>query len=261
MRHSQARSASARQEHFLEASLSVLDALSYERTALTRRQIRELLKLDETAAEGVISVLVNHGFLNHDARRDVYIAGVRALGLAYSLSTETWLINAAKPALARIRDCSDETTSLTIRWGDYRVNIAQANGHHLFNRAPQPLKPLHSGSGGRILLSGMSDAEVAGYFERKKIEQNGSLGDIDVDTIMRSLQEIRRSGVTEGFGRASASFGAAVRDPDGGVIGGLVVSVPLHRHQAELRDRVLRLLVNGAEQISDELFRSGAFAQ
>lgn len=256
------RASATERGQLLEAGLVVLDALSYERTGLLRSDICAILNLDDAIASEVIAVLEKHGLLSYDARRDVYIAGVRSLGLGHSYSTETPLIRAANPTLARIRDQSNETTILTVRWGEYRVNIAQASGHHLFNRAPPPIKPLHLGSGGKILLSGMSDIELAGYVQRLKAGHAAHIGDSDFDAMIESLREIRKTGVAEGFSersRESASFATAVRDDAGGILGALVVSVPLHRYQDGLRHRVLQLLINGAEEISDEYLRNGSF--
>lgn len=244
----------------LEAGLRLLNVLSFERRTLSFTEIRTILDLDDAAARDVIGALERHGFLAHDARRSLYMAGIRGVGLAHSYTVETPLVRIAIPALARIRDQSNETTILTVRWGDYRVNIAQAPGSHLFNRSPQPMKPLHTGSGGKILLASMSDAELGQYIERLKRGELPDSTSMDPQTMIELVREIRKTGIAEGFSertRESASFAAAIRDAEGAILGALVVSIPLHRYQDDLRHRVIQLLMNGAEEISDELLRSG----
>jgi DNA-binding IclR family transcriptional regulator len=112
------------------------------------------------------------------------------------------LAELARPALARLRDETEESAQLYVRDGDHRVCIESLESPHGLRTivAVGAALPLHAGSAGRVLLGLGEDDSHDGWIE--------------------SVEE-REAGV--------ASVSAPVRDRSGAVIAAVGVSGPTER--------------------------------
>ncbi len=152
--------------------------------------------LSRATAHRLAVALEAHGLLRRTADGR-FALGLRLVGLGRAAADALPLAEAARPALAALRDATGESVQLYVREGDQRVCVASLESPHgLRTIVPMGAAlPLDRGSAGRALR-----ATSAGW----------------VDSV-----EEREAGV--------ASVSAPVRDAAGDVIAAVSVSGPVER--------------------------------
>jgi DNA-binding IclR family transcriptional regulator len=236
-------------------ALAVIALFTADRSEWTAAELATETALSDLALRPILRSLCESGLLAYDQHRQSYFPGIRSLELASGFRTRTPLCDIAEPVLESLRARFNETAMLAVRWGDYRVSIAQAlSSHPLHQDIPLgKRKPLYIGAGGKILLASLDDVELANYLARISLDRASPTTTTDRIQLIELVAEIRESGFAETFSERNsggASFGAAVRDGGGAIIAALVLSMPLQRYRFELRDRIKQLLISGAGEIS-----------
>lgn len=242
-------------------ALAILDLFTATRRVITGAEIIAATGMSSSLAAATLAELRCRGLVDSQRDDDIWTVGLRTLELAYAHRRENPLVAAAMPVLEHMRGLTNETTMLAVRWGDFRVNAAQAvSSQPLHQDIPEGLrKPLYIGAGGKILLSAMSDEAIEEYLARVPLERRSLTTTTDRDQLLRTVAKIRETGYAETFSERNsggASLGRRVCSPEGEVLAALVVSMPLYRYRHDLRGQIRQLLFNGAEEISDRLAQS-----
>lgn len=117
--------------------------------------------LSRATAHRLASALETHGLLRrtHDGR---FALGPRLITLGETAAAGWPLAEAARPALAQLRDATGESAQLFVRQGDSRVCLASLQSPHGLRTivAAGAILPIDQGSGGRALL-GTHDGDWA----------------------------------------------------------------------------------------------------
>jgi IclR family pca regulon transcriptional regulator len=242
----------------LADALAVLDLFTAGRRSLKLGEIVEATGQPPETCSEAVRALSHAGLLAPRPPGDGYMVGIRSLELAYAYERETPLVELCMPFLHHIRDRVDETAMLAVRWGDYRVNIAQVTSTHpVHQEMPEgERRRLYIGAGGKVLLAGMSDEAIAAYLDRVPLERLSPTTPADRSRLLQAVEAMRTTGYSECFiegNEGGASIGTAIRDAAGRIVAALVVAAPIHRYTARLREQVLQLLMSGADEISDRL--------
>jgi IclR family pca regulon transcriptional regulator len=242
----------------LADALGVLDLFSAVDRALTLEEIVARSGLARGLCERTLAALATAGLLARKPDGDAFAVGVRSLELADAYERENPLIRMCLPFLQDIRDRVNETTMLAVRWGDHRVNILQLlSDHHLHQDVPEGQKrPLYVGSGGKVLLAAMAEAELADYLDRVPLKPLSQTTCVNRERLLREIEAVRRENYAETFSDGNAggaNMGTGIRGPEGETLAALVVAVPLYRYSSELRARIRELLLNASEEISERL--------
>ena len=151
------------------------------------------------------------------------------------------VVEAARPALAALRDETGESTQLYVREGDGRVCVAsveRASGGLRDTVPVGAVLPLEFGSGGKVLLAW---AEDGGRFAR--------VGAAELDAIrdrgwVESVAE-REAGV--------ASVSAPVFGPDGKLSAAVCASGPISRLGEHPGERIAERVLAAARRIEQTL--------
>ena len=124
-------------------------------------EIARRLGIDKSSVHRFLMALKHKGFVVDNPRTRRYSLGFRALELGRALTLQMNLEQQALPFLRELRDVVGETTGLSVRVGNRRVHIIQAESTHEIRRSIQigsPL-PLHVGANGKILLAALPAEE------------------------------------------------------------------------------------------------------
>lgn len=217
----------------LDKSVALLSFLAEGGPASLAKVVEET-RIPRPTAHRLLSALEAHGLV---ARRGgKYTLGLRLLwwGERAAAGASPGLVEAARPALMRLRDETEESTQLYVREGDGRVCVAS------FERATGlrttvdvgAVLPLGKGSAGKVLLAWAEDAEKYGV-EKK------------------DLAEIRARGWAESV--AEREWGvASVSAPvfrGGRVVAAAGVSGPIARLGESPGERLAGRVVEAAREI------------
>lgn len=187
-----------------DKAVLVLDALEAEPLALAG--LVDATGLPRATTHRLATALEAHGLVRRtdDGR---FALGLRLVALGRAAADQLPLAEAARPALAALRDATEESVQLYVRQGDRRVCVAALESPHGLRTivAMGAALPLDRGSAGQVLR------EVA----------SGDGGDGgDGPGWVASVAE-REAGV--------ASVSAPVCDADGRVVAAVSVSGPIER--------------------------------
>lgn len=165
-----------------------------------------------------------------------YRLGMRLLGWGERAGAGLDLVEAARPALEKLRDDTGESVQLYVREGDRRVCVASAERSAGGLRDAVPVGavlPLERGSGGKVLLAWPEDAR-----RTDELEEVRSRGWAD------SVAE-REAGV--------ASVSAPVFVRDGEIVAAVCASGPVSRLGERPGERLAERVVAAAREIGASL--------
>lgn len=149
----------------LERALSLLTILEETGRSLTLTEISGKAQLQKPTVQRLLSVLERYGYAERLHNR--YLLGPIVLPLAYSYLMSNELSRVALPVLQELASASQETASLFVRIGDFRVVIQRVEGIHPL-RYILPIGrrlPLHMGVG-KVLAAAMPEAEIEALLDR-----------------------------------------------------------------------------------------------
>ncbi len=182
-----------------DKAVLVLDALEAEPLALAG--LVDATGLPRATTHRLATALEAHGLVRRtdDGR---FALGLRLVALGRAAADQLPLAEAARPALAALRDATEESVQLYVRQGDRRVCVAALESPHGLRTivAMGAALPLDRGSAGQVLREAGSASDGPGW--------------------VASVAE-REAGV--------ASVSAPVRDADGRVVAAVSVSGPVER--------------------------------
>ena len=117
-------------------------------------------------------------------------------------------------------------------------------------------KSLHAGAASKLLLAGMSDAEIAGWLARADLQRFTKTTLTSPAGLKREIAAIRRQGFAEGWDERNsggAGVAAPLFGPSGALLGALSAAIPTRRYGADLKRRTRALVTESAAAISRHL--------
>ena len=187
-----------------DKAVLVLDALEDEPLALAG--LVDATGLPRATTHRLATALEAHGLVRRtdDGR---FALGLRLVALGRAAADQLPLAEAARPALAALRDVTEESVQLYVRQGDRRVCVAALESPHGLRTivAMGAALPLDRGSAGQVLREAWTGGGSGAGEERRWVA---------------SVAE-REAGV--------ASVSAPVRDAEGRVVAAVSVSGPIER--------------------------------
>lgn len=243
-----------------EAATRVADVLlmfTKGPAAIGVTEIARELGLSKAVVHRILQSLATRSLVRADASTREYRLGPGAIALGARAMRDFDLRQAARPTLRRMRDVTNETTTLSARVQDSRIYLDQYE-------SPQEIKmtvelgrpyPLHAGASSRAILA---------FLPEETIERiiSGGLQRLTPQTIRdpkelrRRLAQTRSSGYAVSRGErqhAAASVAAPVFGIDGEVLGSISVCGPVDRFGDAAVARYLPVVQSAAVEISRAL--------
>lgn len=244
--------------------LNILQELSGERRRLTLSEVAAALHVTRSSAYRLLFTLGHMGFVAFDSETKTYALGPQVLQLGYGYLAARDLVEVAMPHLVRLRDRTGWSAHLGELHGRDVVYLARvatrrsiASTVHVGTRLPARATTM-----GRILLAGLTDAEVR---ELYRDDPGGSFGAKAPATIAGLIEQLgsdRALGAVvqnSGYEPGVASIAAPVRDMTGHVVAAINISaVALLTNDAELNGPLKAEVIAAAEAISRDLGHKAA---
>ena len=210
------------------------------------------------SAAKIIATMESREFLSRVDGAGSWALGPAWLRLADCKRSRIDIRAAALPVMRWMRERLNETFILGVRSGDRRVIVECMVSTQPIRRVSEvgDETPLHVGSSGRTILSGMSDTEIAAYLKRSKLINYGYDTVTDPARIWSDVRKVRRNGFLTAraeITKESFSSSAPIRSYSGDIAAALTITFPLSRLTGELRDASIRVVMEGAQRISMRL--------
>jgi IclR family transcriptional regulator, pca regulon regulatory protein len=239
--------------------LSVIRAFSAERPSMTLSEVAGAAGLTRAGARRILLTLVQLGYVSVDERKFRLTARILDLGFAYLSSMPFW--NLAEPIMEALVEEVHESSSASVLEGTDIVYVLRVPTHKIMTitLGPGSRLPAYCTSMGRVLLSGLDDAEVDAILRRSKIEARTPWTVTDRGELRKLIAEVRARGwalVNQELEEGLVSISAPIRERNGRILAALNVSGQANRtSSAQVVKRFLPPLRAAAERLSDLLQR------
>ncbi|MDU3112715.1 MAG: helix-turn-helix domain-containing protein, partial [Megasphaera sp.] len=114
----------------LEKSLDVLDLFVECNTGMTLKEIAEHTGLNTSTAFRIVNTLERRQYLTRSDASKKYRLGPKALALGYSSHWTENVVTLAKPYLRRLQQLFNETVSIYIAEGEFRICLDYVESTH-----------------------------------------------------------------------------------------------------------------------------------
>jgi DNA-binding IclR family transcriptional regulator len=216
--------------------------------------------LPRATALRLVRTLEGEGLLVRFPEHDRVVLGLELQRLARAVDVRELLIEASRRPLEVLADETRETITLTIVEPDGMLAVVkQIDPPHLLKVADWLGRryPLHASSSGKLLLSTLSDEQLATTL-REPLERLTKWTITDADRLRRELDDVRESGYSSiidelELGIASISIGIRVRQRLAGMLN---VTGPTMRFDAAARELAVPRALAAARSVERAVDRA-----
>ena len=132
----------------VDRAIDVLKAFSHSEPSLTLGGVVSKTGLPKSTVFRMLSTLRSRGLCHHDPAQGLYSLGYELLKMADIRRSQININRMAIAEMETLRDVSDETIVLSVRDGDFRINIDFVESRAPLRRVPAPGRraPLYAGA-------------------------------------------------------------------------------------------------------------------
>ncbi|PRY39791.1 IclR family transcriptional regulator [Umezawaea tangerina] len=193
-------------------------------------ELARTLGMSKTVVHRVVRTLVATGFFVVDEKTRRYRLGPGAVSVGLAALARLEVPKVAQPHMERLVARTSETATLSARYGDQRMYLAQVLSPQEIRMAVQlgHLFPLHVGGSSKAILASLTPDEIDAYLDRTLT----AVSITSREELVAELSRIRRRGYTVSRGERQVDAGsvaAPVFDATGRVYGSLSICGPVAR--------------------------------
>ncbi len=239
-------------------ALDILEIFLGGADSVSAPEIVRALELPRTTVHELIATLVDRRYLIADGSGR-YRLGVRLHQLGSRYAEQLDLIREGRSAAQRVSDQCQETVHLGILEGRDVVYIAKVDSTHAVRMvsAAGLRLPAHCTAIGKMLLASLAEPALTELLSQAQPLQAMTPSTLTDPAALRAdLDDARRRGAAFEQCESNpdvACVAAPVRDHTAQVVAAMSISVPLIRWTPERRDELRKLVVAGAEDLSEHL--------
>ncbi len=237
-------------------SFLVLEAVSTAHGPVRLSKLADELALQKSTVHRVLAELTDLGYVEQVAATGLYQPTLRTWEIGSAVVADVPIKQVASTTVHDLHQQTGETVSLVVRSGDdalYLDKIISPRpagfSTRIGSRVPLPLTV-----GGLAILAASDDAAdvVQRTAERRDLPTA-----VDAESVMRSLDSIRRTGHAASSARHRVvGIAAVVLDREQQPVAALIVSAPSERITRDRRRTTIESVVAAAARLSESLGRT-----
>lgn len=241
----------------LDRGLAVIRAFGPDRERLSLSEVARATGLTRAAARRFLLTLVKLGYVRSDGRE--FSLRPRVLELGYAYLSGLALPEVAEPHLEELSAKLHESSSISVLDGHHIVYVARVPTKRIMTIAISvgTRFPAYAASMGRVLLAGLSPAELEKYLAEATFEAFTDRTVTDPDQLREIVHQVARQGysiVDQELEEGLRAIAAPIRDSSGAVTAAINVSAHARRHsREEMLTQLLPALLETARQIEADL--------
>ncbi|WP_434441608.1 IclR family transcriptional regulator [Lentzea sp. E54] len=215
-------------------------------------ELARMLGLSKTVVHRAARTLVTAGLFVVDERTRRYRLGPGAVSLGFAALNRLEVPKAAQPHMEWLVARTAETATLSARYHDQRMYLAQVLSPQEIRMAVQlgKLFPLHVGGSSKAILSALGPEETESYLDR---HLTSGVAVTSREELLAELTRIRSRGYAVSRGERQVDAGsvaAPVFDASGRVYGSISVCGPISRFSDDKTAEYGELVVEAAAAVS-----------
>jgi IclR family acetate operon transcriptional repressor len=246
----------------IERAADILNVLGRSPQGLSVGEIAAQSGLAKGTVHRLLASLVHFDFVRQDGGTRRYQLGFKLVELGNRLLNQIDLRDDARPFLIALAEEVQETVHLVVRDRDDALYVDKVALHpkrsglqmvsHIGSRTA-----LHSSAVGKVLLSALTEDDVADIVMRRGLTRQTDKTITDRVRLNRHLSDVRRQGFAiddEENEKGIRCVGAPIRDAEGKVVAAISVSGPTARiTKARVAQSLQRQVCDAALTISRQL--------
>ena len=239
----------------LERGLAVIQAFSHEAPAMTLSEVARRTDISRATARRILLTLEALGFVRSDGREFSLSPRVLSLGWSYLSSLNVWEV--AQPFMEDLSAATQETCSAcTLDLPDivFVARVPAPRRILMMSLGVGSRLPAFATAMGRVLLAGLSDAEVAAHLASIRLEPLTDRTTTDPRQVLAIVAAVREQGfslVDQELELGLRSLSVPLRVPDGRPVAALNLCAATARVSVEeMRVRYLPAMRSTADTIS-----------
>jgi len=221
----------------LNKAFSLLNHFTIDKDVIGLSELSRLSSIPKATVYRLMTTMEENGFIrkvNIIGRDNQYRLGLKFLELGKLVSEQLEIREVALPYMKNLRDKVNECVQLIVRDGNEGIYIEKLEGDRpvrLYTRVGRHA-PLYGGACPRAILSFMEDEEIERILKTKQLEAITSNTIINKVSLLKSIEEARKTGYTVSYGELeleSTAIGAPIFDNQGKVIASISIAGPEFR--------------------------------
>lgn len=237
----------------VDRALHILKCFTFEQKEMNLADLCKVSGLPKTTVFRLLASLEKSGFVVKDERTQTYRLGMVLFQLGNIVSSSIELRKISLPIMEELAKKTKETININIVQGQERVCIEKVDGSHDLREFIQVGRslPLYKGASGKILLAYLPEA-----IQKEILKNAASNLKEPAENVLKQLETIRRNGYAVSQNErvlGAAAVSAPILNYDGKLVAGLTISGATVRFTKEKIDEFIKLVVNGAKEISKNL--------
>lgn len=230
----------------VDRALAILDCFSDREHEISLMEISRLTGLSAATASRILSTLAQRDYVFRDEKSGLYSLGWKLVHLGNHVISNAELCSVSYPILKELHSVKNESYSIYVPRGFYRVCIARYESSQSVRQNVEigSIRPLDVGSSGHILMAYTDSDAVRELRETSHICLPGF------------LEQVRKQGYSTSNGeyfKDSRSVSGPIFNHQGEVIAALCVSGPVSRFDNHAVEECIRIIKDYSQRISLQL--------
>jgi DNA-binding IclR family transcriptional regulator len=239
-------------------AVKILDCFVGARSPLGITDLSKEMRLSKSTVHHVVTTLVGTGLLASDGASRRYRLGPKLAHLGNAFIQSTDLRDLARRGLIELRDLTDETASLHLKFGTQRIISDQVVSTHGIRRVLTLGlgRPIYIGAVGIVLMGDMSDRDILRLLKRSRPEQLTPRTVTNPQEILKLVQAARADGysmLNEQTDEGVGVIAFPIHDHMGSIPAGIVVSGPIQRWQSKTIAPYVKRMRRIVDRVSSQL--------
>jgi IclR family KDG regulon transcriptional repressor len=246
----------------VDRALVILEYLGTQTKEVGVRELGQAIGLSKSSVHRILQTLRARGFVKWNPDNARYSLGMRAFEVGCGILRSMEAHAVAKPYLEQLVANLGETAFLGVLDDADLVIIDKIDGRRSVRMYADigSRRPLHSTGIGKALLAHLDRAEIDRIIAAKPLARYTKNTITDPEALRAELDKIRRLGYAEDNEEMEDGLyciGAPLFNYSGKPVAAISISVPKIGQQNVQKDRLIKAVVQAAQEISAKLGYSG----
>jgi IclR family transcriptional regulator, KDG regulon repressor len=194
----------------VKKALDILEVFLNGEKEVSISELAELTGQNVSTIHGILQELLQKGYIIQKTKRGKYSLGLKFLHFSGTINKIMSIEDIINPFVVALNHKIDETVNIAILSGRSAINIAIIHSSHIMPIVTKEKigTPLYCTGVGKILLAGMTSAELSKYFRTEKIKAYTNKTIVDPENLKKQIQLIK----LEGFAIDDEEYEVGVRN-------------------------------------------------
>jgi len=241
----------------LDKSLSILEILLKQDSAMNMTEISEKLKLYPSTIHRILDTLKYWGYVEQDPDTQKYQLGLKALELGMAKLHQIDLVREVAPYLKELVGQCNETVHLGVLEEEEVMYLAKEESSQTIRMCSYVGKraPLHCTALGKVLLAYLPEEERKKILQQKELPRFTEKTITNKEELEKEIKQIKKQGFAldlEENEKDVRCIAAPIKNYQGKVIAAISVSGPVFRIDGK-QDILKEALIKTTKDISKRL--------